>query len=97
MDNKFFMPTIKQGQLPRTWSEILGSFGCGEIRQFPLEGQSLTNARHAIPRMYRKGLEFRTRSKGDHFYILCTARQSDGARLTRKEIQQLFRNIGLGE
>lgn len=97
MDNKIVMPTIKQGQLPRTWSEILGSFDCGEIQRFPLEGQALTNARHAIPRMYRKGLEFRTRSKGDHFYILCTARHFDEARLTRKEIQQLFRSIGFGE
>lgn len=64
---------IKQGELPRTWSDILGGFGCGEIKRFPLEGQALTNARHAIPRMGRKGLKFRTRSKGDHFYILCTA------------------------
>ena len=42
---------IKQGELPRTWSDILGGFGCGEIKRFPLEGQALTNARHAIPRM----------------------------------------------
>ena len=70
---------IKQGELPRTWSDILGGFGCGEIKRFPLEGQALTNARHAIPRMGRKGLKFRTRSKGDHFYILCTAHQQDGA------------------
>lgn len=97
MDNMIAKPIIKQGQLPQTWSEILGSFECGEIKQFPLAGQALTNARHAIPRMSRKGLEFRTRSKGDCFYILCTARHSDGARLTRKEIQQLFRGIGLGE
>ena len=40
---------IKQGELPRTWSDILGGFGCGEIKRFPLEGQALTNARHAIP------------------------------------------------
>ena len=45
---------IKQGELPRTWSDILGGFGCGEIKRFPLEGQALTNARHAIPRMGRK-------------------------------------------
>ena len=88
---------IKQGELPRTWSDILGGFGCGEIKRFPLEGQALTNARHAIPRMARKGLKFRTRSKGDHFYILCTAHQQDGARLSRKEIQQLFRSLELGE
>ncbi len=49
---------IKQGELPRTWSDILGGFGCGEIKRFPLEGQALTNARHAIPRMGRKGLNF---------------------------------------
>ena len=85
------------GELPRTWSDILGGFGCGEIKRFPLEGQALTNARHAIPRMGRKGLKFRTRSKGDHFYILCTAHQQDGARLSRKEIQQLFRSLELGE
>ena len=84
---------IKQGELPRTWSDILGGFGCWEIKRFPLEGQALTNARHAIPRMGRKGLKFRTRSKGDHFYILCTAHQQDGARLSRKEIQQLFRKF----
>ena len=47
--------------------------------------------------MGRKGLKFRTRSKGDHFYILCTAHQQDGARLSRKEIQQLFRSLELGE
>ena len=88
---------IKQGELPRTWSDILGGFGCGEIKRFPLEGQALTNARHAIPRMGRKGLKFRTRSKGDHFYILCAAHQQDGARLSRKEIQQLFRSLELGE
>ena len=47
---------IKQGELPRTWSDILGGFGCGEIKRFPLEGQALTNARHAIPRMGRKAI-----------------------------------------
>ena len=26
---------IKQGELPRTWSDILGGFGCGEIKRFP--------------------------------------------------------------
>lgn len=97
MDNKTVAPTVKPGELPRTWSDILGSFACGEIREFPLEGQALTNARHAIPRMGRKGLKFRTRSKRNHFYVLCTARLDDGARLTQKEIQQLFRCLGLGE
>lgn len=97
MDNKNATPTIKPGELPRTWGDILGSFTCGELREFPLEGQALTNARHAIPRLGRKGLKFRTRSNSNHFYILCTARLSDGARLTRKEIQQLFRSLELGE
>ena len=55
--------SIKTEQLPRTWSEILSSFSVREIRKFPLEGQALTNARHAIPRMERRGLTFRTRSK----------------------------------
>ena len=41
--------SIKTEQLPRTWSEILSSFSVREIRKFPLEGQALTNARHAIP------------------------------------------------
>ena len=40
--------SIKTEQLPRTWSEILSSFSVREIRKFPLEGQALTNARHAI-------------------------------------------------
>lgn len=62
--------SIKTEQLPRTWSEILSSFSVREIRKFPLEGQALTNARHAIPRMERRGLTFRTRSKDKHFYIL---------------------------
>ena len=97
MDNKNVASAIKPGELPRTWGDILGSFVCGELREFPLEGQALTNARHAIPRLSRKGLKFRTRSKGDHFYILCTAHQQDGARLSRKEIQQLFRSLELGE
>lgn len=97
MDNKNVASAIKAGELPRTWGEILGSFACGELREFPLEGQALTNARHAIPRLSRKGLKFRTRSNSNHFYILCTARLSDGARLTRKEIQQLFRGLVLGE
>ena len=43
--------SIKTEQLPRTWSEILSSFSVREIRKFPLEGQALTNARHAIPRL----------------------------------------------
>ena len=47
--------SIKTEQLPRTWSEILSSFSVREIRKFPLEGQALTNARHAIPRMERRG------------------------------------------
>lgn len=97
MDNKNVASAIKPGELPRTWGDILGSFVCGELREFPLEGQALTNARHAIPRLSRKGLKFRTRSKGDHFYILCTAHQQDGVRLSRKEIQQLLRGFGLGE
>lgn len=59
--------SIKTEQLPRTWSEILSSFSVREIRKFPLEGQALTNARHAIPRMERRGLTFRTRSKDKHF------------------------------
>lgn len=55
MDNDSTTPPIKTEQLPRTWSEILGSFSVREIRKFPLEGQALTNARHAIPRMGRRG------------------------------------------
>ena len=39
---------IKQGELPRTWSDILGGFGCGEIKRFPLEGQALTNAKNMV-------------------------------------------------
>lgn len=93
MEAKQLSPTIRQGELPRTWSEILGSFGYGEIQKFPLTGQALTNARHAIPRMGRKGWKFRTRTKGNYFYILCTA--SEGKQLTRREIHQLFRSIGL--
>ena len=49
---------IKQGELPRTWSDILGGFGCGEIKRFPLEGQALTNARHATPPTSRMELVF---------------------------------------
>ena len=44
--------SIKTEQLPRTWSEILSSFSVREIRKSPLEGQALTNARHAIPRIF---------------------------------------------
>lgn len=42
MDDNGKTPSIKTEQLPRTWSEILGSFSVREIRKFPLEGQALT-------------------------------------------------------
>lgn len=92
MDNDSTTPPIKTEQLPRTWSEILGSFSVREIRKFPMEGQALTNARHAIPRMERRGLTFRTRSKNNHFYILCTS-APNGSKLSRNEIQRLFKSI----
>ena len=86
--------SIKTEQLPRTWSEILSSFSVREIRKFPLEGQALTNARHAIPRMERRGLTFRTRSKDKHLYILCTS-APNGSKLSRTEIRRLFDSIGI--
>ena len=94
MDDNGKTPSIKTEQLPRTWSEILGSFSVREIRKFPLEGQALTNARHAIPRMARRGVTFRTRSKDNHFYILCTSAPNE-SKLTRTEILRLFKSIGL--
>lgn len=94
MDDNGKIPSIKTQQLPRTWSEILGSFSVREIRKFPLEGQALTNARHAIPRMERRGLTFRTRSKDNHFYILCTSAPNE-SKLTRTEILRLFKSIGI--
>lgn len=94
MNDNGTIPPIKTEQLPRTWSEILGSFSVREIRKFPLEGQALTNARHAIPRMERRGLTFRTRSKDNHFYILCTS-APNGSKLTRTEIRRLFESIGI--
>ena len=94
MDDNGKTPSIKTEQLPRTWSEILGSFSVREIRKFPLEGQALTNARHAIPRMERSGLTFCTRSKYNHFYILCTSAPNE-SKLTRTEILRLFKSIGI--
>ena len=94
MDDNGKTPSIKTEQLPRTWSEILGSFSVREIRKFPLEGQALTNARHAIPRMDRRGLTFRTRSKENHIYILCTSAPNE-SKLTRTEILRLFKSIGI--
>lgn len=94
MDDNGKIPSIKTEQLPRTWSEILGSFSVREIRKFPLEGQALTNARHAIPRMERRGLTFRTRSKDNHFYILCTSAPNE-SKLTRTEILRLFKSTGI--
>ena len=94
MDDNGKIPSIKTEQLSRTWSEILGSFSVREIRKFPLEGQALTNARHAIPRMERRGLTFRTRSKDNHFYILCTSAPNE-SKLTRTEILRLFKSIGI--
>ena len=94
MDDNGKTPSIKTEQLPRTWSEILGSFSVREIRKFPLDGQALTDARHAIPRMERRGLTFRTRSKDNHFYILCTSAPNE-SKLTRTEILRLFKSIGI--
>ena len=94
MDDNGKTPSIKTEQLPRTWSEILGSFSVREIRKFPLEGQALTNARNAIPRMERRSLTFRTRSKDNHFYILCTSAPNE-SKLTRTEILRLFKSIGI--
>ena len=94
MDDNGKTPSIKTEQLPRTWSEILGSFSVREIRKFPLEGQALTNARHAIPRMERRGLTFRTPCKDNHFYILCTSAPNE-SKLTRTEILRLFKSIGI--
>ena len=79
---------------PRPRPPILSRLSVREIRNFPLEGQALTNARHAIPRMERRGLTFRTRSKDKHFYILCTS-APNGSKLSRTEIRRLFDSIGI--
>lgn len=87
--------TIRTESLPKRWSEILGEMECGDVRIFPMQGQALNNARHAITRMKGKRT-LRTKAKGNTFFVFCTAHLTDSGervKITRSGLQQIYRYI----
>ena len=84
--------TIIPDTLPRTWQEILNAFSPAEVRSFPMRGQALINVRmHG-----GSGKLFRTLSKGERFYIICTGDRETGRMLAEDTVRRMITSIREG-
>ena len=89
--------TIIPDTLPRTWQEILNAFSPAEVRSFPMRGQALINVRHVIARMHGgSGKLFRTLSKGERFYIICTGDRETVRMLSEDTVRRMITSIREG-